>query len=208
MKILALIILWILSLLWGYFSWEYLHTDSINPLALAILLAWMFVFWVLFWKIHLFWNSNQDTKDNYDYNEETTNYKAEVENLQWENSTMDIKIEPVENSNNSFTDFADIQDNNFLNISNNMKKKNKQDLKIVEWIGPKIEELLNTGWIYSYSDLEQSSTDNIKSILESGWSRYTMHNPATWWKQAALANTWSLQELKNYQKNLVKWVEK
>jgi len=178
MKILALIILWILSLLWGYFSWEYLYIDSINPLALAILLAWMFVFWVLFWKIHLFWNSNQDTKDNYDYNEETTNYKAEVENLQWENSTMDIKIEPVENSNNSFTDFA------------------------------KIEELLNTGWIYSYSDLEQSSTDNIKSILESGWSRYTMHNPATWWKQAALANTWSLQELKNYQKNLVKWVEK
>ncbi len=174
-----------------------------------ILLAWMFVFGILFWKIHLFTKDSHsnDFEDN-DTDEDYEEYFPEIEPLLSEDNTVDIKIEQIDASKNSFSEFEDIQDNSFLNISNNLKKQKKQDLKIIEWIWPKIEDLLNSWWIYSYLDLEQSSTTNIKSILETGWSRYTMHNPSTWWKQASLAHKSAFDELKVYQDNLVKWVEK
>ncbi|MCD5380547.1 hypothetical protein LR004_01345 [Candidatus Gracilibacteria bacterium] len=209
MKILALLILGMLSFLWGYFSWKYLNIDTINSLSLMILLAGMFVFGVLFGKIHLFTeNSHSNDFENNDSDEDYEEYFPEIEPLLGEDNTVDIKIEQINTNKNNFAEFEDIQDNNFLNISNNLKKQKKQDLKIIEGIGPKIEALLNKGGIYSYLDLEQSNINNIKSILETGGTRYTMHNPSTWGKQAGLAHKSAFEELKVYQDNLVKGVEK
>jgi predicted flap endonuclease-1-like 5' DNA nuclease len=90
-----------------------------------------------------------------------------------------------------------------------MKKKNKQDLKIIEWIWPKIENLLNSNWIYSYKDLANSEVDTIKNILYKANKRYTiLHNPSSWPKQALIADKWDFEELKIYQDKLIKWIEK
>jgi hypothetical protein len=99
-------------------------------------------------------------------------------------------------------------DNTFLNVSNSIKKKNKQDLKIIEGIWPKIEILLNKWGVYSYKDLELSEVSTIQEILENAWSRYTLHNPTTWPKQASIANSWNFKKLKTYQDKLIKWIEK
>jgi predicted flap endonuclease-1-like 5' DNA nuclease len=61
------------------------------------------------------------------------------------------------------------------------------DLKVVEGIGPKIEELLNAGGISTYEDLADASTSKLESILSKAGPRFQMHNPSTWAEQSSLA---------------------
>ena len=228
MKIIGLLLLGTLSFLWGYFSWQYLNVEPTNSLALMILLAWMFVFGVLFGKIHLFENKKvveyrerklttlekelftegveEEIKvdQNIPVIEKVNNYIPEIEPIVEEKKTH---APHTQNNINNFSDFENVPDNSFLNISNNLKKQKKQDLKVVEWIGPKIESILNEWKIYSYQDLENSSVRSIKKLLEEAWSRYSMHNPNSWWKQASYAWKWDIEGLKKYQDTLIKWVE-
>ncbi len=134
-----------------------------------------------------------EREENYKHN---LNLKEEVLKKDFE-EIIEIKKEKEE-----------IMDKTFLNVSNSIKKKNKQDLKIIEGIWPKIEQLLNKWWIYSYKDLELSEISTIQNILENAWSRYTLHNPTTWPKQANIANNWNFEKLKTYQDKLIKWIEK
>ncbi len=78
----------------------------------------------------------------------------------------------------------------------------KDDLKKIEGIGPKIEEILNTAGIISYADLSKSGMDELKSLLATGGKRYQIHNPSTWAKQAQLAATGKWDELKKWQDEL------
>ncbi len=78
----------------------------------------------------------------------------------------------------------------------------KDDLKIIEGVGPKIEELLNAAGINSFKDLSESNTDALKAILEGGGKRYAIHNPSTWAEQAGLAAAGKMDELKAWQAEL------
>ncbi len=78
----------------------------------------------------------------------------------------------------------------------------KDDLKIIEGVGPKIEELLNAAGINSFKDLSESNTDALKAILEGGGKRYTIHNPSTWVQQGFLAVSGKMEELKAWQAEL------
>ena len=73
------------------------------------------------------------------------------------------------------------------------------DLKKIEGIGPKIEELLNEAGINTFAQLSETSADKVKEILEAAGPRFTMHDPTTWAKQAALAAAGSWDELKAWQ---------
>lgn len=68
----------------------------------------------------------------------------------------------------------------------------KDDLKRVEGIGPKIEGILNSAGIKSYSDLANSDADTLNGILREAGPRYQMHDATSWPKQAkhALNNEW------------------
>ena len=75
----------------------------------------------------------------------------------------------------------------------------EDDLKTVEGIGPKIEELLKGAGIYSFVSLATTSPEAIKKILSRGGDRYKMHDPGTWPAQSSLAaqGRWDeLNELK------------
>jgi subtilisin-like proprotein convertase family protein len=63
----------------------------------------------------------------------------------------------------------------------------EDDLKVVEGIGPKIEELLKNAGIYSYVSLATTPADSIKDILTNAGDRYKTHNPGTWPTQSSLA---------------------
>lgn len=78
----------------------------------------------------------------------------------------------------------------------------KDDLTKVEGIGKKIEALLYKNEIYSYKQLSKTTITNLKAILESGGSKFSMHNPGTWPKQAKLAATANWDDLELLQKQL------
>lgn len=78
----------------------------------------------------------------------------------------------------------------------------KDDLKKIEGIGPKIESLLNDGGIYSYSDLSHAKLSKIKSILEEAGSHYRSKDPSTWAEQAELAAAGKWKALKKLQDEL------
>jgi predicted flap endonuclease-1-like 5' DNA nuclease len=78
----------------------------------------------------------------------------------------------------------------------------KDDLTIVEGIGPKIAELLNNAGIVTFADLAKAKPAAIKKVLDAAGKRYQMHDPATWPKQATLARDGKSAELAALQAEL------
>jgi hypothetical protein len=76
------------------------------------------------------------------------------------------------------------------------------DLKIVEGIGPKIEELLNREGIYTFAQLAEAYPDHLMRLLRAAGPRFQIQDPTTWPQQAQLAaeNRWD--ELKELQQRL------
>lgn len=79
------------------------------------------------------------------------------------------------------------------------KKWKENDLKIVEGIGPKIEELYHNADIKTWLALSETSVEKSQSILDAAGERYAIHNPSTWARQAELAYQGKWQELKDWQ---------
>lgn len=75
----------------------------------------------------------------------------------------------------------------------------RDDLKIVEGIGPKIEQILFNAGITTYGQLAATSVQQLKDILAEAGSRYVMHDPGTWSAQALLAANGEWENLKAYQ---------
>ena len=76
------------------------------------------------------------------------------------------------------------------------------DLKIVEGIGPKIEQLLKEAGINSWQDLAESTLEKLQEILTNAGERYRIHDPNTWSNQATLAAAGKWPELEKYQDEL------
>jgi predicted flap endonuclease-1-like 5' DNA nuclease len=78
----------------------------------------------------------------------------------------------------------------------------KDDLKRIEGIGPKIEELLNAAGIQTFKELSAEKADKLKGILDAAGKRYQMHDPTTWPKQAKLAAAGNWEALTKLQDEL------
>ncbi len=77
--------------------------------------------------------------------------------------------------------------------------KDPSDLKIVEGIGPKIEQLLKMAGLNNWSDLANAEVEHLKIILSEAGDRYRMHTPDTWPEQARLAVDGKWEQLEEYQ---------
>ncbi|UOX34468.1 hypothetical protein LXD69_02910 [Flavobacterium sediminilitoris] len=82
------------------------------------------------------------------------------------------------------------------------KKINENDLKIIEGIGPKIEELFKTSGILTWKSLSETSVDRCKEILLKAGERFQIHDPGTWPRQAKLCYEGKWLELKDWQEIL------
>ena len=82
------------------------------------------------------------------------------------------------------------------------KKVVADDLKVVEGIGPKIEQLFHAGGIKTWHQLSLASIEKCQAILDTGGKRYEIHNPSTWPKQAGLAFEGKWEELNTLQDRL------
>ena len=76
------------------------------------------------------------------------------------------------------------------------------DLKIIEGIGPKIEQLLNDIGILTYRQLSLMKVEFLEELLKTAGKRYASHDPATWPAQAKLAATGKMAELKRLQERI------
>ncbi|MCB9315709.1 MAG: DUF4332 domain-containing protein [Lewinellaceae bacterium] len=82
------------------------------------------------------------------------------------------------------------------------KKFKKDDLQIIEGIGPKIAELLNKAGIETWEQLAVTSPYRLREILDEGGSQFNIHDPETWPQQADLAAKESWDALKKLQDEL------
>lgn len=76
---------------------------------------------------------------------------------------------------------------------------NPDDLKIIEGIGPKIEELCNQQGIWTYEALAATPVERLQEMLDAAGPRFRIATPDTWPRQAELAATGKWEELKEYQ---------
>jgi predicted flap endonuclease-1-like 5' DNA nuclease len=76
------------------------------------------------------------------------------------------------------------------------------DLTKVEGIGKKIAALLNKENISTYKDLAKCSIKKLQLILDTAGSKFNVHDPATWPKQAKLAASGDWDSLTKLQEEL------
>lgn len=82
------------------------------------------------------------------------------------------------------------------------KVKKADDLTKIEGIGKKIAELLKAENISSFADLSKATPKKLKAILDAAGNKFSMHEPATWPKQAKLAAAEKWEDLKKLQSDL------
>ncbi len=77
----------------------------------------------------------------------------------------------------------------------------EDDLKVIEGIGPKLEQVLKDAGIKTYRDLASKSAEELRAILDAaGIARIS--NPQTWAEQAKLAAEGKWEELQALQESL------
>lgn len=82
------------------------------------------------------------------------------------------------------------------------KPSKKDDLTLIEGIGPKSAEALIAGGVDSFEKLSKTSEEEIKKILSEASSSLAHLDPQTWQKQAKMAHEGKFDELKVWQDEL------
>lgn len=164
-------------------------------------------------------NTHTFTQNNKNRNKPFTNYKFESNELintnlpSTEKSNLANKPHTVKKTDSIH--HKSVEQDKQNNIAGNNKSslpekppKNRQlrdsnpqkdDLKKIEGIGPKIEEVLNKANIFTFHDLHQSNRGFLKSLLNEAGPQYRMHEPETWPLQAEIAKNKDWDKLKKYQ---------
>jgi predicted flap endonuclease-1-like 5' DNA nuclease len=137
------------------------------------------------------------------------NWQADLDNCNRKNASLQAEIEKLKVSGNNTV-------NNFVGGATSAavtaiafdgaaakevfgKAVKENDLKIVEGIGPKIEELFNTSGILTWKSLSETSVDRLREILDKAGERFQIHDPGTWPAQSKLAYEGKWKELKDWQ---------
>lgn len=79
------------------------------------------------------------------------------------------------------------------------KKIKQDDLKVVEGIGPKIEQLFHSFGIKTWKKLSETSVEKCQEVLDSGGERYRVHDPGSWPLQSKMAYEGKWKELAKWQ---------
>ncbi len=79
------------------------------------------------------------------------------------------------------------------------KKIKENDLKIVEGIGPKIENLFHHFDIKTWRALSDVTVAKCQEVLDSGGDRFRVHDPASWPMQAKMAYEGRWKDLARWQ---------
>ena len=81
-------------------------------------------------------------------------------------------------------------------ISSVPTKNGKDDLEIIEGIGPKIAQVLAANGITTFAQLAGAKADAITEMLKASGGRFSLANPASWAEQSALLRDGKMDEFK------------
>ena len=84
----------------------------------------------------------------------------------------------------------------------------KDNLEIIEGIGPKIAKVLVDGGISTFALLASAKADDVTAMLKASGGRFSLANPASWAEQAALLRDGKMAEFKALTDALVGGVKK
>jgi large subunit ribosomal protein L21 len=87
-------------------------------------------------------------------------------------------------------------------------KGGKDNLEIIEGIGPKIAKVLVDGGISTFALLALAKADDVTAMLKASGGRFSLANPASWAEQAALLRDGKMDEFKALTDALVGGVKK
>ncbi len=82
------------------------------------------------------------------------------------------------------------------------KGKGKIDFTVIEGVGPKICSLLEAAGYNDFQSLSTAKVGDLRQILKDAGSRYTIHDPKNWAKQAKLAASDQWTKLNAFQAEL------
>jgi large subunit ribosomal protein L21 len=83
-----------------------------------------------------------------------------------------------------------------LVISSPAVKGGKDNLEIIEGIGPKIAAVLIDNGISTFAQLAETQPEAITAMLKTSGGRFSLANPASWAEQAALLRDGKMDEFK------------
>jgi large subunit ribosomal protein L21 len=72
----------------------------------------------------------------------------------------------------------------------------KDDIELIEGIGPKIAKVLADGGITTFAALAAANADDVTAMLKASGGRFSLANPASWAEQAALLRDGKMDEFK------------
>ncbi len=84
----------------------------------------------------------------------------------------------------------------------------KDDIELIEGIGPKIAKVLAAGGITTFAALADARADDMAAMLKASGGRFSLANPASWAEQAALLRDGKMDEFKALCDALVGGVKK
>lgn len=73
------------------------------------------------------------------------------------------------------------------------------DLKVIEGIGPKIENLFQNEGITTWLQLADANVARCREVLSTGGDRYRLHDPASWPMQARMCAEGKWKDLARWQ---------
>jgi large subunit ribosomal protein L21 len=88
------------------------------------------------------------------------------------------------------------------------QKGGKDDIEIIEGIGPKIAKVLADNGITTFAQLADAQPDAMTAMLKASGGRFSLANTASWPQQAALLRDGKMDEFKRLTDELVGGVKK
>jgi large subunit ribosomal protein L21 len=88
------------------------------------------------------------------------------------------------------------------------QKGGKDDIEIIEGIGPKIAKVLADNGISTFAQLADAQPDAMTAMLKASGGRFSLANTASWPQQAALLRDGKMDEFKRLTDELVGGVKK
>ena len=87
-------------------------------------------------------------------------------------------------------------------------KNGKDDIELIEGIGPKIAKVLADNGITTFAALATAKADDLTAMLKASGGRFSAASASTWAEQAALLRDGKLEEFKKLTDELVGGVRK
>jgi predicted flap endonuclease-1-like 5' DNA nuclease len=125
---------------------------------------------------------------------------SDYDDLSHNNSLLTNQLDVQKNDLKRLqTELENCKQAKMIAFNSDVEPAQKDNLKVVEGIGPKIEQLLYEARIYTWDDLAKAKVSFIQTVLDNAGPNYKVHNPESWPFQAKLAFEEKWEELKKWQ---------